>query len=142
MDLVTVHLETARKGLEWLVADVPPELAAPDLNARIRTMESERAAVWARVRSREVPTLITGDFNLPVESRIYRDHWSGYDNAFEATGTGFGFSKHEGRWLHIRIDHVLAAPGWYDIRGAWVGLPVGSDHRPVIADLTRRPRPS
>ena len=142
LDLVTVHLETARKGLEWMLADVPPELAAPDLNARIRTMESERTAVWAGVRARDVATIITGDFNLPVESRIYRDHWTGYDNAFEEVGTGFGFTKHEGRWLHIRIDHVLTAPDAFDVLGAWVGMPVGSDHRPVIADLKRRPRPS
>jgi vancomycin resistance protein VanJ len=34
----------------------------------------------------------------------------------------------------VRIDHILAGPGWYCAR-CWVGPDVGSPHRPVLADL-------
>jgi endonuclease/exonuclease/phosphatase (EEP) superfamily protein YafD len=34
----------------------------------------------------------------------------------------------------VRIDHILAGPGWQAER-CWVGPDVGSPHRPVIADL-------
>ena len=32
------------------------------------------------------PVLIAGDFNLPVDSRIYAESWSGYLNAFSTAG--------------------------------------------------------
>jgi endonuclease/exonuclease/phosphatase (EEP) superfamily protein YafD len=34
----------------------------------------------------------------------------------------------------VRIDHVLAGPGWEVLR-AFVGPGLGGDHRPVVADL-------
>lgn len=141
-ELVNLHLETARKGLEGLLAEPQEaaEIPRAEVNARIRSMESERAALWSRKQATALPLVIVGDFNLPVESRIYRQFWSSYDNAFERAGTGLGFTKHEGRWLHIRIDHVLMAPGTFEARGAWVGLDLGSDHLPMIADLVRMPR--
>ena len=154
---VNLHLETARKGLESLLGDdglipdnatgVPsPEEAEQranrvgedrvSLNARIRESESERASVWSARKMDEIPVIIAGDFNMPVESAIYRRYWSGLTNAFDTKGLGFGFTKHEGSLLRLRIDHVLSAPKWFRVRGAWVGNDVGSDHRPMVADLT------
>jgi endonuclease/exonuclease/phosphatase (EEP) superfamily protein YafD len=74
-----------------------------------------------------------GDFNLPVESAIYRANWAGFTNAFSQQGLGFGYTKHT-RWHGIRIDHVLARSGW-DIERAWVGPSAGGDHLPVIVEL-------
>ena len=74
-----------------------------------------------------------GDFNLPVESAIYRRSWGSFHNALSETGLGLVPTKHT-RWHGVRIDHVLAGPGWQAIR-AWVGPGLGGDHRPVIADL-------
>ncbi|WP_309670417.1 endonuclease/exonuclease/phosphatase family protein [Gemmatimonas sp.] len=153
---VNLHLETARKGLESLLGDdglIPDNatgVPSPEheqradrvgedrvaLNARIREGEAERASVWSARKMDEVPVIIAGDFNMPVESAIYRRYWSGLTNAFDSKGLGFGFSKHEGSLLRLRIDHVLSAPKWFRVRGAWVGDDVGSDHRPMIADLT------
>ena len=56
----------------------------------------------------------------------------------DARGTGFGYTKRDGRWLRVRIDHVLAAPRWFAVSGAWLGEDVGSDHLPMVADVTRR----
>ncbi len=153
---VNLHLETARKGLEGimgrdgLIPDYASGVPSPEeeqrasrpgedrvaLNARIRERESERASVWSARKMDEIPIIIAGDFNMPVESSIYRRYWSGLTNAFDTKGLGFGFSKHEGALLRLRIDHVLSAPKWFRVHGAWVGEDVGSDHRPMVADLT------
>lgn len=156
--LVNVHLETARRGLQSFMRNggvLPDDLAdlrrttaavaRPDstlseglaVNTEVRARESARAALWALAGSDSVPVIVTGDFNLPVESTIYDRYWGDFDNAFESTGTGFGFTKREGA-LRIRIDHVLvnhAAPAPI---GTWIGPHLGSDHLPVIADLKWR----
>ncbi|WP_310569694.1 endonuclease/exonuclease/phosphatase family protein [Gemmatimonas sp.] len=152
---MNLHLETARKGLEsllgneGLIPDNATGVPSPEeeqrasgngedrvaLNARIRESEAERASVWSARKMDEIPIVVAGDFNMPVESSIYQRYWSGLTNAFDRKGLGFGFSKHEGTLLRLRIDHVLSAPKWFKVRGAWVGADVGSDHRPMIADL-------
>lgn len=150
---VNLHLETARKGLEALTSqdgllpDRASSLRGPqlkqladaenriDLNAQIRDRESERAAVWVAKGDKRVPLLVAGDFNIPVESTIFREHWSDFTDAFESTGTGFGWSKREGTWLHIRIDHVLGNSTAPAPVGAWLERDLGSDHLPVVADL-------
>lgn len=151
--LVNVHLETARKGLQALFGQdglVPDELNLTsaksmlqrgdamnriDINAQIRERESERASVWSAQGDQRVPLLIAGDFNLPVESTIFRRHWGTFTDAFEAVGTGMGWSKREGRLLRIRIDHVLGNAAAPIPVGVWIGPDLGSDHLPVVADL-------
>jgi endonuclease/exonuclease/phosphatase (EEP) superfamily protein YafD len=152
LNLVVVHLETARKGLRGILATdslfragAPRHQAAEAtqstrtaVNARIRALESERASVWAHTLVAQGPTIVAGDFNLPVESAIYRKFWRPFENAFDARGNGFGYTKVEEPFLHIRIDHILSADRWFSIRNAWVGDDVGSDHRPIIAELSLR----
>ena len=86
------------------------------------------------------PVIIAGDFNMPVESTIYRRFWSGLGNVFEDAGFGFGYTKRENRWIRARIDHVLYAERWFDGTAAETGPDVGSDHLPVIAELRWRSR--
>ena len=81
------------------------------------------------------PVLLAGDFNLPINSSVYRDHLSRYTDAFATAGFGFGWTYHA-RWTDTRIDHILADSNWHCIK-CWVGPDVGSPHRPVIADLQR-----
>jgi vancomycin resistance protein VanJ len=158
-EIVNLHLETARKGLEGLLGSVgliPDKIGVPqelpfsagsgrvEVNALIRDRESRRTASWAMRDTASLPVIVSGDFNLPVESTIYRDHWRGYLNAFDRKGRGFGYTKSEGRLLRIRIDHVLVAPHWLAVDGAWIGPEAGSDHRPLVADfswLTDGPSP-
>lgn len=156
--LINLHLETARKGLEALAGNeglLPDELNLTgmrsmipradamerlDINEQIRERESERASVWARRGDKRIPTILVGDYNLPVESAIFRRHWGDLTDAFEKTGTGFGWSKREGQLLRIRIDHVLLNPSAPIPVGTWLGPDMGSDHLPVVADLKWRPR--
>jgi endonuclease/exonuclease/phosphatase (EEP) superfamily protein YafD len=77
--------------------------------------------------------IVLGDFNMPPDSAIYRQFWSDFSNAISSAGFGFG-STHFTHRTAVRIDHVLAGPGWR-FRRAWVGPFVGSAHRPVVADV-------
>jgi hypothetical protein len=132
VELVGVHLETPREGIESLLKhgvgarkDICREL---ERRAQISEL--------ARKLAGDSPTaIVAGDFNMPVESAIYRHDWAGFTNAFSTAGLGFGHTK-QTRWLGIRIDHVLAGRGW-NSRRCRVGADVGSDHRPLLADFSR-----
>jgi len=155
---INLHLETARRGLEGmlspegLIPNDPFELSAPGpeeaqpsasenaarftANVAVRDRESALASNWAAQTAQQVPVIIGGDFNLPVESTIFRRHWSSFVDAFEAKGNGLGWSKREGRWLRIRIDHLLTTRDGPKPLRVIVGPDFQSDHRPVIADYS------
>lgn len=128
VQLVNLHLETPRKGLEGVLRGGAEGMAP---NTTARQIESRVVARWAV--QEQLPLVVAGDFNMPVESHIYRESWGGFANAFSRAGRGFGFTRFNG-WIRVRIDHVLAGPGWR-VQRAWVGPELGSDHRPVVADL-------
>lgn len=135
--LTNLHLETPRKGLEWLLGSrlglAPTRIAD---NITLRDIESRAARRW--VERARGPRLVIGDFNLPPDSRIYRASWSDLQNAWGETGVGFGYTRLSG-WIRARIDHVLADEQFHVVQ-ALVGADYGSDHLPLIADLVLRPR--
>lgn len=132
-----VHLETPRKGLEGLVGGYPPfEAGRLRQNTELRDVEADLARRWAD--QGPTPMIVAGDFNTPVESRIFRRRWGGLDDAFSRAGVGLGMTKYNG-WIRARIDHVLTGAGWHADR-AEVGPDAGSDHRPLIVDLTMETR--
>lgn len=127
---VVLHLETPREGLDAVLSDswagrqtMEDEI---ERRAKISALASELAGDAKR-------TLVLGDFNMPVDSAIYRRDWSRLQNAFSRAGWGFGGSKMT-RWFRVRIDHVLASGDW-KVMHAWLGPPIGSDHRPLITEL-------
>ncbi len=100
---------------------------------QLRQQESEALSAWLS----ELPRVdvVMGDFNMPVESRIYREWWSDYSNAFSRVGFGLGYT----RWVRLhnfeygaRIDHILTGDQWNAVR-CGIGRDVGSDHMPVVA---------
>lgn len=105
-------------------------------NTQLRDIESDLARHWADA-GRD-PMIVAGDFNTPVESRIFQQHWGDITDAFSYAGSGFGMTKYNG-WIRARIDHVLTGDGITPER-AVVGQDLGSDHRPLIVDLTIAPR--
>ncbi|MGK4003944.1 endonuclease/exonuclease/phosphatase family protein [Sorangium sp. So ce1036] len=129
--LIHLHLETPRDAIEALIHGGWKQAEEHDRNIALRTWESELARQW--VDEAPYPAVIVGDFNMPVDSAIYRRFWAGFENAFSRAGLGFGATKRT-RWFGVRIDHVLVGPGWTSER-AWVGPDLGSDHLPMIADL-------
>lgn len=132
--VVNLHLPTPRDGLE-AVRHRPTDLGPLRAVIAGRDRASAAASVWAAAA--DEMTLVGGDFNMPVESRIYARDWGGLANAFTAAGSGWGYTKWT-RWFGVRIDHVLYSPPWV-CRAAWVGPDVGSDHRPLLADLQWTP---
>lgn len=133
VDLVVVHLETPRKGLESLRYGSDASRMNPSL--LVREIGSRRISRWVRQQSQE--PIVAGDFNMPVESVIYRRYWNDCGNAFSRTGHGFGGTRVL-RHFSIRIDHVLACGRWRPVR-AFVGPDLGSDHLPLIVDVNRSP---
>ena len=133
VQLTNVHLETPRKGLEQLATEGEPNVARLRTNTEIRELESRLARNWVNGGGR--PMIVVGDFNTPVESRIFQRHWGDLTDAFSAMGRGFGYSKYNG-WIQARIDHVLVGPRMRVAR-VRVGEDIGSDHRAVIAEVRR-----
>jgi endonuclease/exonuclease/phosphatase (EEP) superfamily protein YafD len=124
-----LHLETPRKGFEGLM---DRDLRRLRMNTEIRDVESHLARAW--VDTGTGPLVVLGDFNTPVESRIFRDHWGDLADAFSTAGFGLGMTKYNG-WIRARIDHVLTSDAWH-VDGAHVGPDAYSDHRPLLVDLT------
>jgi vancomycin resistance protein VanJ len=134
VNITNLHLETPRKGLEGIL-DSTFQTSRLRGNTELRRIESRLARRW--VNAGTLPTLVMGDFNTPVESRIFQDSWGDLTDAFSTVGFGFGMTKRNG-WIQVRIDHVLAGPGWY-VDHVAVGRDQGSDHLPLIVDLTLAP---
>jgi vancomycin resistance protein VanJ len=129
--LVIVHLETVREGfvaLRYKRFDGVDEMRRV---TELRRWESTVARDWAgRV---EGPVLVLGDFNLTVESDIYRTSWGDMTNAFSACGSGYGYSKHS-RFIGVRIDHILMNDAW-TCSHAELNPHGQSDHTALVADL-------
>lgn len=144
LSLVTVHLHTPRAGLE-IVLDRdtlidPRRSGLTQTEIDYRWAEAGRVHAWAQQHAAQA---IAGDFNMPVESQIYRQVWGTYRNAFRSAGLGIGHTK----WTSlgpmnfgIRIDHLLLNGDWDCYRFS-VAPPVGSDHRPIVVDIGPRHPP-
>ncbi len=109
-------------------------------NAEQRLFEAGRLADYVAVEPG--PTLVTGDLNAPVQSLVCRRLFgAGLRDAFTQAGFGYGYTYGgytRVRRPYVRIDHILASRQW-QVRHCWVGNAAGSDHCPVIADLTLTP---
>jgi vancomycin resistance protein VanJ len=132
LDLGVIHLETPRKGLEQV--RYGGRVSAVERNVLVRDVGSRRLSRWFKEQSDSM--IIAGDFNMPVESTIYRAYWSDCANAFSRVGRGFGWTRVLPHFA-IRIDHVLACHGWRPLR-AVVGPDLGSDHLPLVVELARK----
>jgi vancomycin resistance protein VanJ len=133
-----VHLATPRNVLDtyFSLSSLLKKGPLTRENIALRDRESTLAREWINAGA-ALPTVIAGDFNLPVESAIYRRHWGDLRNAFGRAGRGAGYTKHTRLW-GVRIDHILTTND-IDTHASFVGTSIGSDHLPVIADLVVRP---
>lgn len=129
-----VHLETPRDALEALakraVLSFP---AAARSNTALRELESSVARSFIAPGEEQRPVIVAGDFNLPVESAIYRRWWGDLTNAFSARGSGLGWTKETARF-GVRIDHVLASDH-FEVHQATLLPRMSSDHRPLLVEL-------
>ena len=129
-----VHLATPRHALDsYFELHKLPEQGPNTLaNMAQRDEESGFARRWI-LQGPTLPTIVAGDFNLTVESAIYRRFWGDFRNAFGRAGFGTGYTKHTRHW-GVRIDHILTSDD-IGTSASFIGHDVGSDHLPLIADL-------
>lgn len=122
-----VHLPTPRPGLEAVLSRKPNALETLQ-NIIIRRDRASRAVRdWLGPQN-----IVLGDFNMPVESVIYRRDWGDFQNAFNQCGLGFGgtmFTRRES----VRIDHILTHSK-VPFRSVLIGPDLGSAHRPLLAE--------
>jgi hypothetical protein len=128
---INLHLATPRKGLDAVLAERRAAIAEIEANSERRQLQSD--TICQELGLLSGPVLIAGDFNTPTESTVYRHSWASYTNAFSTAGWGWGYT-YRVRWTGVRIDHILAGPGWRCHR-CRMGPEVGSPHRPLIVDL-------
>ena len=128
----SLHLASPRDGISRTVRG--SELGPEDIQGMSDLRRAQSSNISREVARSTGPLLLAGDFNTPPESSIYREFWGGYHDAFASAGWGWGYTFFGGRTA-VRIDHILAGPGWR-CRRCWVGPDAGSPHRPVIADMT------
>jgi len=131
-----VHLATPRHVLDHFfdLSNIPTLGDTVGANIALRDRESAAARAW--IGDPASIDLVAGDFNLPVESAIFRRHWGDFTNAFWQAGWGLGRTKYT-RLIGVRIDHILLGDRLH-ARRSWVGPALGSDHRPVITELRIR----
>lgn len=105
------HLLSPRPGLSEIVST----RTVLDLSKRgqmeedsaMRRGESGNVAMAAELQGENI---LAGDFNMPVDSSIYREHWSKWRNGYSSAGIGFGntvFVQEGPSEFATRIDHVL-----------------------------------
>ncbi len=129
--LVNVHFATPRDGLESVISRWWDGKGVLEANSRVR--EQQARVVSERAAMNSNPTIISGDFNTPVESAILSVYFVDFFNAFSDAGWGFG-NTHFTRRTGVRIDHILASSHW-NCKSCAVLSSVGADHRPVLAGL-------
>lgn len=129
-----VHLLSPRAGL---MSVRQQQTAGIEGNAEQRLFEAGRLADY--VMAEPGPTLVTGDLNAPVQSLVCRRLFgAGLRDAFNEAGFGYGYTYGGYTRIghpYVRIDHILVSRRW-QVQHCWVGSAAGSDHSPVIADLT------
>ena len=128
--LFNVHLNTPRKGFESVINKGIGGFSKVRQITGFQVAGSDIVSRWAAPYKN---VLIAGDFNMTQTSPVYKRYWSKYANAFSRAGRGFGYTYYSG-WHGVRIDHILSDSNWRIIRSK-AGPDVGSDHKPVIADM-------
>jgi endonuclease/exonuclease/phosphatase (EEP) superfamily protein YafD len=129
--LFGLHLGSPQDAL--MEAALAEEEGKVDIQANSELRAGQMAWLAEQAKRSSAPVVLAGDFNTPPMSALFRRQWADFVDAFSETGWGWGFTF-IARRTQVRIDYVLAGPGW-SCQQCWVGPPVGSPHRPVIADL-------
>jgi len=127
--VANIHFETPRKGFDDI------ELMKLNFKSMLTFFEQRyyEALIVDSWVSNKSPLIIMGDFNMTVESSIYREYFGKFKNTFNEKGFGLGHTKFTKRH-GVRIDHILVDEH-FTTANAWVDEDVGSDHRPIYADL-------
>ncbi len=105
------------------------------LESAARARRAQSAILSIVTADSQRPQIICGDLNLPPRGLAYRRLSGSYQDAFEQTGVGFGYTW-PARMPMLRIDYVWAS---CDLRviSCRALHTRASDHRPVVASAQR-----
>lgn len=98
----------------------------------------ELAGVVAFSKAQREPLIVAGDFNLTPWSEYFSDALD--ESGLHDSARGFGLNR---SWpaqftpVGMRIDHCLLSREWQSLR-VDIGPSLGSDHLPLLADLSLR----
>jgi len=130
------HLSTPREALNAIRHRESNFYKSVKTNIRDRELQSNQLA--AAVSKEKLPFILGGDFNAPENSIMISPFIKlGLKNVFSERGLGFGYTKGHDLQLgfsFIRIDHIFISSEWLPVLSQ-VGSSLGSDHRPVLADV-------
>lgn len=142
-----VRLLPGRDGVPRLEATIDLDRSAvrlvvlhpkPPMTAAMLLERDRAVAVVASARDTR-PRIVLGDLNATPWSRPLQDAADG--DLLRATTLAPTWPAHWTLRPGIPIDHVLASPQWA-VRTTGIGPDIGSDHRPVRAELRWRAGPA
>ena len=137
--IVSAHFVTPRDALSTFRAGslwgVGVSLTKQNLSDRV----IQARALANDLRGIDGPLIVAGDLNAPPPSLVIRALTDvGLIDTFSASGRGYGYTFGHtlfGGRSFLRIDQVLVSRHLKPSR-VWVGGAEGSDHRPVITEVT------
>jgi len=105
----------------------------------MRYRQRQHEGILDQLRDERLPVILAGDFNAtPTSPSTASLTALGFTDAYDLGGYGPGHTwpnRTFAKFLPgIRIDHVYLSEG-PTCTASHVGEPIGSDHRPVIADI-------
>ena len=109
--------------------------AEESMRDNFRWREEEIAAAAKRANQDSVPRILAGDTNLPDLSPLLSRYLSNYQDGFERSSWGFGYT-YPVRLPWMRIDRVFASQE-LRFNSFQIGCEDDSDHHCVIAQLER-----
>jgi len=119
-------------------------LSFPFYDDQVRRQEIDR--LIEILQNEPNPVILAGDFNFNEQSSDYRRLTSFLVDSFDSAGFGFGFTWPANRTPSVnirpaipsmRIDYILHSPT-IQTSSAQVLSETGSDHKPVLVELTLR----
>ena len=135
-----IHLPTARFGIMHMldrrygINIKKTDVLETETKNRMQLSQKTREVI----NQMKMPTIVAGDFNMPLESQIYRAHWNNMINAFSSSGKGYGWTvsdKIQKTLLRVRVDHILSND-LIDSITCKVSDDIGSDHLPLVCDFS------
>jgi endonuclease/exonuclease/phosphatase (EEP) superfamily protein YafD len=120
-------------GAQWTIIGTHP--VPPGSKATSRARDEQLIALATLARRETAPVILAGDLNVTSWSPFFGDLLRDANLRDSRQGRGVQPS-----WVsripltNLPLDHILVSPGIV-VRERSVGPDLGSDHRPVVADL-------
>lgn len=130
--IVSGHMPTPRSGMNLYLG------GARTAAARYLEWRWKQIGVLGAVlaETADQPTILGADLNTTTDSPLFGLLRVGYRDAFEQAGWGYGYTR-PANLPWVGIDHILVSGSCF-VQRCWVGPDLGSDHRPVVADIALR----